>query len=578
MAFTMRSKYNSTCRECGFRIHIGDDIEKRNGAWVHVVCPDGLMVRGDMGGSSNTATLSIEDAISSAENRVPFQDEESVISVVAEPLKPFVPSKYQQAIFDFVTSGKGNGVVEAVAGSGKTTTLVKILDIVPENQRTIYLAFNRHIAVELRRRAPKHVQVSTIHALGLNVIKRVLNNHVRIENDKVGEKMDDIFPVARDTMPDFLTRAANRNKRSIMRRMVSLAKGTLFDYTNREAILENAERYGIDLNGSEDDIVSNLPVIMQRCLEDTDTIDFDDMVWMPIANKQLKLFIDKFEFVLVDEAQDLNAAQIEFVLQTLSPIGRIIAVGDRNQSLYGFRGADVEAIPRLIKMLSAQTLPLSISYRCPRKHVQLAQNIVPQIEASETAKEGEITQLPMSQLMDTLQVNDMVVCRTNAPLIEPAFAVIRSGKKAMIRGADIGKQLIQFVERFDAQDLSQLEARMQEYTEKEYQRLLDKGKELQAEMLMDKMETVMSVVNESRTVEEVVYKIETLFSDTNEGVVFSSIHRAKGLEAQRVFILHPELIPHPKAVKEWEQQQEMNCLYVAVTRSLEQLYFVRENV
>ncbi|HEY6020427.1 MAG TPA: ATP-binding domain-containing protein, partial [Candidatus Paceibacterota bacterium] len=227
-------------------------------------------------------------------------------------------------------------------------------------------------------------------------------------------------------------------------------------------------------------------------------------------------------------------------------------------------------------MLQATTLPLSISYRCPVEVVKLAQNIVPQIEPSATAPSGTVRYIKQKDFLTTVEVGDMVVCRTNAPLVEPAFMVIRSGRKAVIRGADIGKTLVNFVERFNAPDISMLEILMAEYVEKEMRRLLDKGKELQADMLLDKMTTVQTVARECTTVEEIVTKISILFADTQNGVVFSSIHRAKGLEADRVFILHPELLPHPKAQQDWEKQQELNCLYVAVTRSKSELYFVRE--
>jgi len=65
-----------------------------------------------------------------------------------------------------------------------------------------------------------------------------------------------------------------------------------------------------------------------------------------------------------------------------------------------------------------------------------------------------------------------------------------------------------------------------------------------------------------------------VFSDDKQGIAFSTVHKAKGLEADRVFILHPEMMPHPKASKPWEQQQERNIKYVSETRSKEYLGFV----
>jgi len=75
-------------------------------------------------------------------------------------------------------------------------------------------------------------------------------------------------------------------------------------------------------------------------------------------------------------------------------------------------------------------------------------------------------------------------------------------------------------------------------------------------------------------VDELVHKIEGLFSDEIEGVVCSSVHRAKGLEADRVFIIRRDLMPHPMAQSPWELVQEKNLEYVAITRSKNELIFV----
>jgi len=69
--------------------------------------------------------------------------------------------------------------------------------------------------------------------------------------------------------------------------------------------------------------------------------------------------------------------------------------------------------------------------------------------------------------------------------------------------------------------------------------------------------------------------IEQIFSDNGKaGVKLSSVHRAKGLEANVVWILCPDLMPHPKAEQPWEQEQEMNLKYVAITRAKRELRVV----
>ena len=252
----------------------------------------------------------------------------------------------------------------------------------------------------------------------------------------------------------------------------------------------------------------------------------------------------------------------------------MIAVGDEYQSLYGFRGADTQAIPHLIDELQAVSLPLSISYRCPRLHVEQAKKIVPHIEAAENAIDGTLGKVNYTQMIKRVEEGDMVLCRTNAPLVKPAFEVIKRGMKAIIRGQNIGKELVNYIDRFQCDQLARLEVMMSEHTEMEVARWMDKNKEMMAENVKERYETIMAVSAECKTVEDLVVKLQTLFSDENVGVVFSSVHRAKGLEAKRVYILKPELIPHPKAKTADERQQESNIFYVAQTRSLDELYYV----
>lgn len=574
---SMKSKYNSFCVKCRDKIRKGDWIEKddERNKWVHVDCEQSKI---DHENDDNGVTgRNVPVHINSPDHLKSLASDKP-----SGARKKFVPSKYQQAIFAFITDGEGNAVVEAVAGSGKTTTIVEALEIIPEpeNKRIGMLAFNNAIVRELEPRVPEYVHVSTIHSLGFKICRKLeeLDPREPLDNDKVGHLMSRWYPIAKSDVErlglDQHARTINRIKRNQLRSIVALSKATLVNHNNTAKVMEMMEHYGIDDDENTQDVLSHLSELMQLCIDNTDHIDFNDMIWLPVVHPRLKNHFEKFDYLFIDEAQDLNKCQMEFVLNSLTHNGRIIAVGDRKQSLYGFRGADTEAIPRLITSLNASTLPLSISYRCPSSHIANAKKIVPQIEASDTAIEGTWQNIAYTQFLKEVNPSDMVICRTNAPLVKPAFECIKAGKKAIIRGKDIGKQLVNFVERFEATNLSTLEILMSEYTEKEYDRLIDKDKELQAEMLIDKTDTIKTVAKECTKVSELIQKLQMLFSDSNVGVVFSSIHRAKGLEAERVFILHSELLPHPKAKQDWEMVQEDNAKYVAFTRSKRDMFIV----
>ena len=93
-----------------------------------------------------------------------------------ERIQEYNWSKYQKAIFDYIEHGQGHLVVEAVAGSGKTSTLIKCLDFIPKNSKVLLTAFNTDIVNELKKKVKgrENVEVRTLHGLGLLFIKKNL--------------------------------------------------------------------------------------------------------------------------------------------------------------------------------------------------------------------------------------------------------------------------------------------------------------------------------------------------------------------------------------------------------------------
>jgi superfamily I DNA/RNA helicase len=293
---------------------------------------------------------------------------------------------------------------------------------------------------------------------------------------------------------------------------------------------------------------------------------------MPIIHN---IALEKYDYVYVDEAQDTNRCQMALALASVNETGHIIAVGDDNQSMYGFRGADARAIPNLIESLSAQVLPLSITYRNPQCVVELVNQKFPEIPFEGTGKAGAIRSISEETALVEYAAGDMVLCRTNAPLVPPVFELIRNGIKATIRGRDIGKGLRALIRKMKPIDITDLIRKLEDYKRGEMEKLLAAEKNSAAQTLADKVETIIALSDGVNAIYDLEARIDTIFSEKVEGVVFSTIHRAKGLEAERVFILCPDLLPHPMAKKEWEKVQERNIEYVALTRCLSQLVYVR---
>jgi len=282
--------------------------------------------------------------------------------------------------------------------------------------------------------------------------------------------------------------------------------------------------------------------------------------------------------ILVHNCQDMNGARIAMLLRMLRNGGRSMVVGDRKQAIYQWAGSSEGAMDIIKHATNARELPLSITYRCPASHVKLAQELVPQIQARPNAPEGIIGYLKPWQLTNFLRDGDMVMCRTNAPLVRPAFEMLAQGKKAIIVGRDIGSNMVNLIDRIakknSISDTNSMLDELTKYIDMQVYRLEKTGKLGKAAMLRDQLETIEAIADGCPTVDSVNRKITDIFSDDKAGVRFSSCHRSKGLEAERTFILRPELMPHPMAQGQQAMESEKNVQYVCYTRSKSEMYFV----
>jgi len=303
-------------------------------------------------------------------------------------------------------------------------------------------------------------------------------------------------------------------------------------------------------------------------------VDFDDMVSMPVLDDKIIPF--RYPFLAVDEVQDTNLAQLWLAMNSITDDGTIVGVGDKFQSIYAFRGANSEAMAQLVKELQADELPLSICYRCPTSVRDMVNKEFPHItfETPEWAIEGKIETVGRSKAGEVVQEDDLVICRVNADLVSLVFELIRKGYKATIRGRDIGKSLITIIKKQKADSTDDLFKRLEEFRNRQMAKFVAMDKPHKIAQLDDQIATIDAISDGASTIAEIIDRCETIFSDERSGVMLSSIHRAKGLEADNVFILRPDLIPHPRAKTPEAIQQEMNIRYVGLTRAKQNLYFV----
>lgn len=260
---------------------------------------------------------------------------------------------------------------------------------------------------------------------------------------------------------------------------------------------------------------------------------------------------------------------------------RLILLGDERQAIFGFSGSDANSWQSLRKAFNPTELPLSVCYRCPSSHLDLARCIVPQIENRPNAPVGSVEVLHPDKVLETATSGDLLLCRLTAPLIQFCLRLIIGGANARIRGRDIGKQLVELADKAasDRAFPGEFQQALDRHCFPKIEALREDGDDAEAENLSDRHLAITTCFNtfgmECMSLEEFGERIQSLFTDDGASISLSTFHRAKGDEADRVFILGTNFLPFLfKATKAWQEQQEWNLLYVALTRAKQSLYLV----
>ncbi len=480
-------------------------------------------------------------------------------------------SIYQLALFDYIQNGTGSAVISAVAGSGKTTSIVEACRRLPSTARVLFLAFNVSIVNELKGRLPKTINCSTFNSCGWRAWLGHVGGRIQVNANKT-----------KDIIKGKFSDDDRFGYGSFVSKMVALAKSSGLKVSDSDdAWLDVADHHALMLEDETGTLSLSRGLELAKktldfSIRNARTVcDFDDQLYMPwLANATF----DKFDVVFVDEAQDTNNIQKELLRRMLKSGGRLIAVGDENQAIYGFRGSESNSMEAIQNTFSAVRLPLSISYRCCKAVIREAQRYVSHIEAFDGAPEGQVETLE-NYSANTFAADDAVICRKNAPLISFAYSMIARGRGVNFMGRDLGEGLKAMVSRLNAKDIADLDIKLDNWAQKEVAKLTEKEEEDQIDLLMDKVNCIKIFIahlpENKQTVDDLIDAIDTLFAGTG-GLTLASVHRSKGREWHRVFILDFDLMPLPAAQKrDWMMVQENNLIYVAITRAKEYLGFIQ---
>jgi len=494
-------------------------------------------------------------------------------------------SSYQEAIFNHVKNSSKNLMIIAYAGCAKTTSIVKAIDYTrppvekkpkgkypPQNK--LFMAFGKKIADELKNRVPKSCAVRTCHSYGYAALKYNWGNP-EVDNTRNYRIVDKVV-------------GEDYTHSQTLLKLVSLAKcDALSSHSFDEEFYSIIDEFALRLETKEEEqkLITYCKKVLELTLVQDKCVSYDDMIYIPAM---LGFQAGKYEYIFVDETQDLNKCQLKLIRQAKKHGTKFVFCGDPNQAIFAFRKADMKSIPNIIKEFNCEVLTLPVTYRCGKKIVQLAKKYVPDYIAHETNEEGTINNiLSREQLLDEVDIGDFVLSRKNAPLMKLCLSTLANGKPAIVAGKDIGEGLIKIVKKSKETSMPAFIKWLNTWKLEEEKKCNEEAEEnpsakekpdeqsksvlaQKLENIQDKFDCIMALSDDVYTVEQMLNKLETIFADTDDNlktkIVYSSVHKAKGLEAEKVWVLQSTL-------KE-TNQEEKNICYVAYTRAKKVLNIV----
>jgi len=485
----------------------------------------------------------------------------------------------QQAVISAIRNpNRGSILVSALAGSAKTTTIVAALQEFDAgySPTVLCLAFNKRIAVELEKKLPKTITVKTMNALGHRAWGNYIGRRVNIDADKTWDFINQTWPTPkRDAEPKEHERTLD--EKIAINCAVTWAKNygwvpdniaNQYPYVKSFASFE-AVANAVDLQLSIEVNEGDVREILRQSIEASfaGTIDFNDQIYMPCC---FGGNWDKFDLVVVDEAQDLSALNHVMLRKSCKTnTGRLVAVGDDHQSIYGFRGAASGRMGMLQEQWSMEILPLTLCFRCKSNIILHVQKVVPEIRYWEENKGGAVIGASNPTLdwnPENAEEGSAIICRNNAPLMSVAFSLLRARRSFKLLGGDIGKGLINLCKKFPQDSFEGWAKGLKDWAHKE-----SKKEKANKKRIQDKFESLMALAEDNPNPEEILRRLDIIFNSTSGSITLCTGHKSKGFEWEHVYFLDSHLL-------NLDDQQDRNLDYVIQTRAIDTLEYVNMSV
>lgn len=583
---------------------------------------------------------------SSPEELLKSQIKEENPTGIKGRIPPEKLSVFQKEIENSFVDTQKNIMTNALAGTGKTTTLRHLASFKNPGEKWLYLVFNKKNQVEGKEKFPRDVEVLTSHAF----LGRVLNKSSEMglvpQTDiwTAGERISELLDKQMEYDTTFPPQLRFSAKLVIMQ-LSNLAKAYAINPSSSNAPQEIADiikKFQIDCDLSTDkfqsnqdftqDIIEKTLDVMHASLPGNSGIpelenfrDHNDTLWYCALNPDIKW--PKYDVVLADEVQDFNKCQMIMLTKLAEAGARLVCVGDPNQALYLFRGADANAFQNISSMLNtgqngAAQHSLPTNYRSGKAIINYVNQhtSVKNLQAG-LQHEGLVTEnIEYDNAIDKLAMEwkqngklkeqTAFIGRTNKPLVETALDLMKNDLDFVIIGRDFSSELVKHLQQVTGKGrnqkiipIHQLESALNDYVsvlENKWRGKISKAPKLK--QIKETTESLTNVVrylslnnfkdarlnmyvkNSLEFVEYLKRRFGGIDTDSESGsnelkmkdpksfVTISTAHRSKGLEFGRVFIVHNELFPHPNAKTPEELVQEDNCYYVALTRAMNELH------
>lgn len=444
-------------------------------------------------------------------------------------------------------------VIKSFAGTGKTQTLVELAKINCD-KKILYVAFNKSIENEAINRFPKNVTVSTAHSLAYSLYGRKYKNKLAAS----------ISPY---TVMKFLQLKRNKLNNLIAIKVVESING--FFNSNYDSIEKFIMEADLLLPFDKSTMVSYVELCWRnmcdlKAQELKVSHDFY-LKLLQLNNKKLD-----YDIIFFDEAQDANPAMLDIILkqQEYNPDLRLIFVGDTNQAIYSFRGTkDV-----LKNLASLNEYKLTNSFRFG-SNIAFAANAILKTLKNESNK---LTGLKPNDSIGKIDPNQQyaLITRTNSFLFLKACEAVEKNKK------------IHFIGGFDGYSFNKMRevlklalGKKEEIKDNSVSQYNSYAEYIEiAESSDDKeMLNIIKVIEKYKSKLDLMIeniKLSNVENIEDADIILTTAHKSKGLDFRQVMLANDFsnfIDKKGNIILKKLKEEEVNILYVAVTRAIQTL-------